>query len=1263
MYEKRSGKYNRFAYISDDNIDGDSADDLIDDENEDQIDSHEKMIESDKNVPQKEISSLKKKEMKSMDSLDLLLDEQGDFVDGSQQVINLEREYLDALKFTEESKNKNGTRPENSNSESHKNGDKYTVTTATKGLQIKDEIDNLTQKLASDFDGEREKNEDIKTETLDLHPSSINTKDEQKNSKPLKNKAKLETQNTLDILLEQQGDLVDQSTEIIEFDADLLASLEQNFKENILVQQSSQALSKEYAYLGIQHGVVQKSNENQHGTSSPNQDDFDSIVEGAKDYLDGGEAKDSVPVADSLSQVRKYIHHDTSPDSSDSDMLSVIEEVDDEISDSDDDDARGDIKNSNELQRSLKVARKTFNTEPRDIERTEKAKQYDTTRTTIEKESATGCDDRVPEDEIKPQVKGKIFLKARDIEQRMKNLVKGGGSSSVITSKKDDVKRDKYKKVHDHWLALERHEADMLDIDELDKATNEGNSQKDEVNAVTALVTEDVKTEWEEEIIDSPVDHVITNEDRDFEVGMNSGVSKAEIHNTEETFEKRLCLETKSEHSDQAMSGKLDEVKTEIIDSPESSVKTLINEDEHVEEKILNSTVNDQKGASINDSTVFCHTLSDISSLTDIESQGDIHINTQVNEQTNHNNASINDSNVFCHTLSDISSLTDTGLLDNSVTDNQTDVRQVTDNEVSASARNSCHSLPDEDKEQILEVVNNQNQSELKTSINDSRASCHSISELHDPVLENLSQETSSICLNLQGGLTVELPQDVKDDVFHDKNVENSMKQESTNKERLSSDEIRFEIRNMQQSQKRYTTEIELNVDMGGKITPPAMSKDLQFFKPPDKPPRIKKTSSSGPSSPEFTTINPKVYVDSPRTEKLASARDSPRDSPRTISECSISQDDSGNVSGGSRGTTPEHRRTDSSYSQSSIPSTLSNVTDDSRESLASYYSDAGDIAYSNIPITGEILFSLNYNYKTNMLEVGVKQCRNIAVADLRRRRSDPYVKTYLLPDRTRGGKRKTKVKKHSTSPTFDETLKYSLTKSELENRTLWLTVWHNDRFGRNVFLGEVTINFDYYKFEDPFPRWYPLQERMDAPPPSMMVYKGDLSLCIKFVPADKLGASSSGKQKKDSGKGQLQVMVKEARNLTAVKSNGFSDPFCKGYLLPERHKSSKQKTAVVKKDCSPVWNHTFIFEDVTLTELRERCLELTIWDYEKLASNDFLGGVRLNLGSGVSGGKQVDWMDARGEEMSMWQAMLDRPNFWIDGALILRPNMDKRKY
>ena len=54
--------------------------------------------------------------------------------------------------------------------------------------------------------------------------------------------------------------------------------------------------------------------------------------------------------------------------------------------------------------------------------------------------------------------------------------------------------------------------------------------------------------------------------------------------------------------------------------------------------------------------------------------------------------------------------------------------------------------------------------------------------------------------------------------------------------------------------------------------------------------------------------------------------------------------------------------------------------------------------------------------------------------------------------------------------------------------------------------------------------------------------------LSVRYVPADKVKASEfKGKPKRDAGKGQLHVVVKEARNLTAVRSNGFSDPFCKG--------------------------------------------------------------------------------------------------------------------
>ena len=34
------------------------------------------------------------------------------------------------------------------------------------------------------------------------------------------------------------------------------------------------------------------------------------------------------------------------------------------------------------------------------------------------------------------------------------------------------------------------------------------------------------------------------------------------------------------------------------------------------------------------------------------------------------------------------------------------------------------------------------------------------------------------------------------------------------------------------------------------------------------------------------------------------------------------------------------------------------------------------------------------------------------------------YVKVYLLPDRSKAGKRKTKVKKHTLNPLFEEILK-----------------------------------------------------------------------------------------------------------------------------------------------------------------------------------------------------------------------------------------------
>lgn len=113
---------------------------------------------------------------------------------------------------------------------------------------------------------------------------------------------------------------------------------------------------------------------------------------------------------------------------------------------------------------------------------------------------------------------------------------------------------------------------------------------------------------------------------------------------------------------------------------------------------------------------------------------------------------------------------------------------------------------------------------------------------------------------------------------------------------------------------------------------------------------------------------------------------------------------------------------------------------------MASVYSAAGEARYGTVAVRGEIQFGLHYNYRQTALEVFVKQCKDLAPVDTKRNRSDPYdqssgmrtirfsnwclsnsnryAKVYLLPDRSKSGKRKTKVKKHTLSPMFEENLK-----------------------------------------------------------------------------------------------------------------------------------------------------------------------------------------------------------------------------------------------
>ncbi|XP_038320392.1 synaptotagmin-like protein 5 isoform X2 [Canis lupus baileyi] len=360
----------------------------------------------------------------------------------------------------------------------------------------------------------------------------------------------------------------------------------------------------------------------------------------------------------------------------------------------------------------------------------------------------------------------------------------------------------------------------------------------------------------------------------------------------------------------------------------------------------------------------------------------------------------------------------------------------------------------------------------------------------------------------------------------------------------------------------------------------------------------------------------------------------------------------------------------DRKWTYLNVPDADSDTT--SLNSMMSVYSETGD--YGNVKVSGEILLHISYCYKTGGLYIFVKNCRNLAIGDEKKQRTDAYVKSYLLPDKSRNNKRKTKIRT-GTNPEFNETLKYTISHTQLETRTLQLSVWHYDRFGRNSFLGEVEIPFDSWNFENPSDEWFVLQPKVEFAADIGLHYKGELTVSLRYIPPEEnlmlpLGqVQDAGKKTFKRGKkkespvisgGILEVFIKEAKNLTAVKSGGTSDSFVKGYLLPDDSKATKHKTVVIKKSVNPQWNHTFMFSGLNPQDIKNVCLELTVWDKEAFSSNIFLGGVRLNSGTGVSHGKNVDWMDSQGEEQRLWQKMADNPGIPVEGVLMLRSSMGK---
>ncbi|KAL9981937.1 hypothetical protein ACROYT_G010704 [Oculina patagonica] len=171
--------------------------------------------------------------------------------------------------------------------------------------------------------------------------------------------------------------------------------------------------------------------------------------------------------------------------------------------------------------------------------------------------------------------------------------------------------------------------------------------------------------------------------------------------------------------------------------------------------------------------------------------------------------------------------------------------------------------------------------------------------------------------------------------------------------------------------------------------------------------------------------------------------------------------------------------------------------------------------------------------------------------------------------------------------------------------------IFDEDKLGRNSFIGEtcVTLKIFHSKPSQSLKRSLvsraSFEDGRESPEPNL----GRIQLSLKYK----------------SQKSQLVVGVIRCAGLAAMDANGYSDPYVKCYLKPDVHKKSKRRTSVKKKTLNPEYNEEFVY-DIPHHELAKKSLELTVWDHDVGKSNDFIGGVAMDINS--SGSSLMHWYD-----------------------------------
>ncbi|XP_072173844.1 extended synaptotagmin-2-like [Diadema setosum] len=125
----------------------------------------------------------------------------------------------------------------------------------------------------------------------------------------------------------------------------------------------------------------------------------------------------------------------------------------------------------------------------------------------------------------------------------------------------------------------------------------------------------------------------------------------------------------------------------------------------------------------------------------------------------------------------------------------------------------------------------------------------------------------------------------------------------------------------------------------------------------------------------------------------------------------------------------------------------------------------------------GRIQMTIRYSSPRGRVIVVVHKASQLTIPDSESM-PDSYIRAYLLPDKSKNGKQKTKVIKDTREPVFDHTFEFVCSSTELSERTLDIAVKHSGSFLAlsNPTIGQLDVDLASLDLSKASTEWYNLK-------------------------------------------------------------------------------------------------------------------------------------------------------------------------------------------